>query len=367
MGESEIYESTNSVKKNQKITATQPLEKKYLSSAIAARLMSVGMKEVKSLKQSVSYLKNLEKIYPGMLSPFYFHKYVKVGGKFFWNPCFPIFYSAAYERFLRNELNDFQRSEGYFTPGVAFLDFATCPDSEYLAYIVNQFEKEKFELAKETYKAFIRWPHEIKSGTLLARFLEKMNRSIEIWMVIDPLNAHFDAAFLKEQRVKGVIFNTPKGYENIMSDHNLLARCCKQANQAGLLIGLNTDLQKSEEEYLNKVQRRNLSLKVDFSVWNYQPSPSVITTQSKELGALKADIERYTIRCNTHKDFSQLPLIHYPDFFRRSSKQKNFRGRLFNYYSFRGSIQSYTVVQRDLFRFIGIPIIEAPKEMRLAQ
>ena len=113
--------------------------------------------------------------------------------------------------------------------------------------------------------------------------------------------------------------------------------------------------------------RDSLSLKIDFSVWNYQPTPQVASTLPKEVAELKGDIERYTIRCNTHKDFAELPLIYYPDFFRRSAMQKNFRGRLFYYYSFRGEIQSYTVVLRDLFKFIDIPITEEHKNFKIAQ
>ncbi|HQW55424.1 MAG TPA: hypothetical protein PK076_04830 [Saprospiraceae bacterium] len=356
MEEMEEIVKTTLKTKQIRIVPPNSLEKKYLLSAITARLMAVGVKELKSLKLSIDYIKSLETTYTGMRSPFYFDKYIKTSGRYFWNPFLPIFYTTAFEKFLKSELyQTINGSTSQMPPGIAYLDFSSCHRSDYLTRVVESFGGPEFELPSDVYKVYVRWNTNLHSTYLLNKLLGKMRHSAELWLVAEAGNYNLDIELLKSNHVKGLIFNLPVdrlASASVQTKKSFYDQC-QRLNQAGILIGLNTLLVDESEADLAFMLGKMQEMKAQFTVWNLQ-SGNRTSGQSDE--SFQSSVERFFLKANTQKAFSTAPIVFYPEFYKKISFTKNLRMRHFAHYTFRGEIKVSTILIRDLFKFFTIPV-----------
>lgn len=350
--------------------SSSSIEKKYLQSALTARMLAVGFKDPKNIKSVISYIRGLEKNYSGMQSPFYFEKFSKFNGKYFWSPYLPLFYSRAFEKFILTELNpqvtDHNSQENQ---GLAVFDFTTCSDIEILDQLIRDFGQYHFQLAEDVYKIYIRWPKWADPKYLLSQFLEKIPASTEKWMVFDEDIDPKMFKFLQDRFVKGILLNLPEiTAENATEQNKKIARTGRAAMEHTLMLGINTSISSTQDQEMDLRLKSGKDLGVQFMVWSYKSLINHQMDPGSTDAMNKAAIERFFLKSNTNKEYRQCPILFYPEFFNRISLKGKFTPKNFLHYSFReGIATASSVLYRELFRFLQIPIEASHTVLRLAK
>ena len=348
--------------------SSNSIEKKYLLSALTARLIAAGFKDPKNIKSVINYIRGLEKNYSGMRSPYYFEKFSKFNGKYFWSPYLPLFYSRAFEKYILSEINSLTKEKSAMNDaGIAVLDFATCRDEATLKQVISEYGEPGFELPAEVYKVYIRWPQWANQTYVLSRFLEKFPPNVEKWLVFDREVDISLFPMLSDRYVRGILLNTSDSENGDSASDELIRKIGEAALEQSLILGINSIISDTQDEYMEGQLLSKVDTGVQFLVWTYQSAIQRLMNPGTNDALNKAAIERFFLKSNSNKNYKQSPILFYPEFFNRISLKGRHISKNFAYFSFRDGINASSVVYRELFRFLQIPIEKTPLPLRLAK